>query len=454
MLETSPRSALLRNTLGAVLLAASFQGPALAADAPAPLRAPRVDYHQHLLSPEAARRDEEKPLPAIELPADLSRLLQRREQGWDDKAALADLYTEDSLLLDHDEHTWLHGRDAVTTYIGGRFARPYRITPVSYSLDGNLGTIVGYFTRGEGASSKHFGNVHLSLKKGSDGAWRIAAESPTFPGPVVREPLDAKQLVALLDEAGIERAVVLSTAYWFGSPLGKPVEDEHAKVKAENDWTAQQVALYPKRLVGFCSFNPLKDYAVEELERCSKDLHLVGLKLHFGNSGVDVKNPEHVEKLKQVFRAANRLRMPITAHLWTLDKAYGQKDAEIFLSQILPEAPDVPVQIAHMAGAGPGYNTDAAMKVYADAVEAGDPRTKNLYFDVATVITPNTSAEEAALVVQRMRQVGIQRILYGSDSAFGGNLTPRQNWGAFRGMLPLTDAEFQTIERNVMPYLR
>jgi predicted TIM-barrel fold metal-dependent hydrolase len=428
--------------------------PAESGASTAALQAPLVDYHQHLLSPEAARRDEEPPLPAVELPEDLSRLLHRREEGWNNKAALSDLYTEDSLLLNHDEHTWLHGRDAVTTYIGERFARPYRITPVSYSLDGSLGTIVGYLTRGEGATVKHFGNVHLSLKKGSDGAWRIAAESPTFPGPVTREPLDAKQLVALLDEAGIQRAVVLSIAYWYGSPLGKPVENEYEKVKAENDWTAQQVALYPTRLVGFCSFNPLKDYAVEELERCSKDLHLKGLKLHFGNSGVDVKNPEHVEKLKKVFRAANRLRMPITPHLWTLDKTYGQKDAEIFLNQILPEAPDVPVQIAHMAGAGPGYNTDEAMAVYADAVAAGDPRTKNLYFDVATVVTPATTAEEAALVVKRIHQVGIQRILYGSDAAFGGNLTPRQNWGAFRGMLPLTDAEFQTIERNVMPYLR
>src|SRR3954464_15874856 len=53
----------------------------------------------------------------------------------------------------------------------------------------------------------------LSCPDLSDGAWRIASETPTFPGPVIREPLDAKRLVALLDEAGIQRALVLSTAY-------------------------------------------------------------------------------------------------------------------------------------------------------------------------------------------------------------------------------------------------
>jgi hypothetical protein len=49
--------------------------------------------------------------------------------------------------------------------------------------------------------------------------------------------------------------------------------------------------------------------------------------------------------------------------------------------------------------------------------------------------------------------VGVGRILYGSDAAAGGNLRPREGWAAFR-RLPLTDAEFRTIARNVAPYLR
>jgi predicted TIM-barrel fold metal-dependent hydrolase len=439
-------------SIAAVLTLACAQGPALAAEEAGAVLVPAVDHHQHLLSPAGAKRDDDPPLPAVDLPGDLARLLRAREKGWNDKAALAGLYTEDSVLLDDREHGWIKGREAVAGYSSGRFARAYQVMPIAYAVEGSVGSISAYFTRGEGESLKRFGSVHLSLKKGGDGAWRIAAETPVFPGPAVREPLDARQLVAYLDEAGIRRAVVLSVAYWYGSPLGKPVEDEYTKVRAENDWTVAQVAQFPDRLVAFCSFNPLKDYALQEIDRCARDLHVKGLKLHFGNSGVDVKNPEHVEKLRRVFRAANERRLAIVAHLWTLDESYGRKDAEAFLSQILPEAPDVVVQIAHMAGGGPGW-TDSALEVYADAVAAGDPRTRNLYFDIATV-ADSQSGEDLKLLAKRIRQIGPRRILYGSDAAFGGRSTPRQEWGTFRGMVPLTEAELQTIAGNVAPYLK
>jgi hypothetical protein len=63
--------------------------------------------------------------------------------------------------------------------------------------------------------------------------------------------LTATRLVGYLDAAGIRGAVVLSVAYLFGSPSRK-VEDEYAKVRAENDWTAAETAKYPERLRAFC----------------------------------------------------------------------------------------------------------------------------------------------------------------------------------------------------------
>src|SRR5262249_23218660 len=83
--------------------------------------------------------------------------------------------------------------------------------------------------------------------------------------------LAADDLIKLLDQAGIRRAVVLSTAYQFGNPNRPAVENEYEKVKAENDWTSQQVARYSERLRGFCGVNPLKSYALDEIERCAKD---------------------------------------------------------------------------------------------------------------------------------------------------------------------------------------
>jgi hypothetical protein len=52
-----------------------------------------------------------------------------------------------------------------------------------------------------------------------------------------------------------------------------------------------------------------------------------------------------------------------------------------------------------------------------------------------------------------IRQVGTGRVLYGTDSAQGGNLRPRESWEAFKA-LPLTRDEFAKIANNVPPYLK
>lgn len=202
-----------------------------------------------------------------------------------------------------------------------------------------------------------------------------------FFGPAVTtlspgvEPITATELIVLLESAGIRRAVVLSVAYQFGNPNKSPIEDEYAQVKAENDWTSRQVARFPDRLLGFCSVNPLKDYALEEIARCAKDRRLhFGLKLHFGNSDVDLNNPKHVEQLRHVFSTANSLQMAVVVHMRssvTRKRPYGANEARIFLNEVLPAASDVPVQIAHLAGAG-GYDDPLVDQALASRVRRRD----------------------------------------------------------------------------------
>src|SRR5262249_10959165 len=202
--------------------------------------------------------------------------------------------------------------------------------------------------------------------------------------------INARDLIALLDAAGIQRALVLSMAYTWGKASRAPVANEYEHVKAENDWTAQQVAQYPDRLRAFCSFNPLKPYALEELARCSKGPQLhYGLKLHFGNSDVDLDNPNHVAQVRKVFKAANGYHMPIVVHLHTsIDnkRKYGADEARVFLNELLAAAPEVTVQIGHLAGAG-GYDaaTDSALSVFTDAIARHDSRMEKVWFDTTAV---------------------------------------------------------------------
>jgi len=278
--------------------------------------------------------------------------------------------------------------------------------------------------------------------------------SPALASLINGTPISAAELVQYLDEAGIKRAVVLSTAYSFSNPARK-VPNDAELVRADNDWTAEQVARYPDRLIGFCGINPLKDYALGELARCAKIPALArGVKLHFGNSFVEYHNPQHIEQVKRVFRAANGYGMAIVVHMRAnTSQKMGREEALVFLNELLPAAPDVTVQIAHMGGAGGVEPTifDEVLGVFVEAIAKADPRTKNLWFDV-TSVAANLTPANAARIVERIRQLGVQRILFGSDAPTPNNL-PRLTWAAFR-KLPLTDAEFRTIENNVAPYVR
>lgn len=280
-----------------------------------------------------------------------------------------------------------------------------------------------------------------------------------LPGAPESQTLNAADVIALLDKAGIQRALLLSVAYSWGNP-SRTIADEYTKVRAENDWNSAQAALYPKRLRVFCGVNPLRDYALAELERCAKDPNLKrGLKLHFGNSDVQLENPAHAEQLIRVFRAANKHRMTIVVHLRasiSKQRPYGPAQARVFLEQLLPLARNIDVQVAHLAGSGPGYDdppADEAMAFLASAIERRDPRTRRLWFDVAGCVDPKISPANAALVSKRIRQVGVKRILYGSDAAADPDRRPRESWAAFR-RLPLSEAEFNQIAKNVAPYLR
>ena len=267
----------------------------------------------------------------------------------------------------------------------------------------------------------------------------------------------AADLIAQLDAAGIGRAVVLSAAYIFEQPSRK-VDHSLEKIRRENDWTSREVAQFPDRLIGFCGLNPLKDYALDEMARCVRDPNLRrGLKLHFGNSVVDFHNSRHIEQVRRVFRAANDYRMAIVVHLHasvTERLPYGRDEALIFLNELMPAAPDVVVQVAHLAGAGPWEDegSQQAFAVLAEAVAKRDARTRLLYFDVTTLGAPATP-ETAQRWAEMIRQLGTQRVVFGSDASLS-TVTPGQAWIALRKLLPLTDDEFATIAANVPPYLR
>lgn len=268
------------------------------------------------------------------------------------------------------------------------------------------------------------------------------------------ERVDADALIALLDEADIGRAAVLSLAYQLGNP-DREVADERARVRAENDWTAAQVMRHPERLRGFCGVNPLRQYAIDEIARCARmDGVRTGLKLHFGNSDVDVIG-DHAQ-LCAVFAAANERGMVIVVHArpnFGRGRPYRREQAEAFL-RLLECAPDVPVQVAHLGSAG-NWNDpsiDAVIDTWSRAIAAHDPRVANVWFDVSGVAGLGDWADHRDRIARHLRAVGIDRLLFGADGT-PTLLRPRDAWTEFR-RLPLTAEEFTRIAANTAPWMQ
>ena len=274
--------------------------------------------------------------------------------------------------------------------------------------------------------------------------------------PIVKlPPRDGKALLAELDSAGIRKAVVLSVGYSFADER-KKLDDPDRLTREENDWTASQVAMSGGRLIGFCSANPLRAEALNELERCLGLPGMKGIKLHFGNAGVSLRDSSHAARIAGVFRLAERKDVGVLVHMRARGGTnYGAEDARLFLDRIAPQAPSIEIVVAHFGGAGPGYpdQSDSVMAVFGAAAERKDPRLRNMYFDVATIVTAESTPADGALVAKRVRQVGAGHVLYGSDlSPPGGSV--KAGWEIFRSHVPLTPAELRTIAGNVTRFAR
>lgn len=411
---------------------------------------PLVDAHQHMMSPTVMELTVREPSPLpVPVPAELKELLSAREGGVN-QANYAALFDSGAQVFAEEQGRWWRGEARILDAIGN-FGTGLRWVPTSFAVDGSAGYVAGVLSTGSGQDTHNF---VLGISKAADGRWRIASEMKQAVSPPTYAPsIDADKVIEALDDAGIRYGVVLSVAYWYGDP-DKTIEDRHAKTRAENDWVIAQTQRYPDRLIPFCGVNPIAEYALAELERCASIPAVRGIKVH-RNSKFDPSNPEHMEKLRQFFRAANAQKMPIVIHL--------RGATQLYIDHILPEAPDVPIQIAHM-GSGMG-----SLKLFADAIAAGKPGTKNLWFDWTQALPIEdlwmhgrpggriggpVAPEERAEMVALMRQVGLDRVLFGTDMPLPWNPSPRDWWRKTILTLPLTDDEIRNIADNVPPYLR
>lgn len=264
---------------------------------------------------------------------------------------------------------------------------------------------------------------------------------------IFTRPLTVDDLLTDMDAAGVQRALLMSTAYLAESPMMVPARSDAADlIRAANDFTVGLARSHPDRLTAFIGVNPLTPTALPEIAHWAEDPFAAGVKLHLTNSDVDLRDPVDVEALAGVFRAASVSGKTIMIHMRTRAEDYGAQDVRIFLEQVLPQAQGAPVMIAHSGGwGGLDDNTWAAMTGFAEALEQNPEAGRGLYFDLAQVFDAGTSDEDLARLVVLLRRIGIERFVTGSDWPFSGPLDGYLN-GAF-ARLPLTAAEQIVLRR-------
>lgn len=219
-------------------------------------------------------------------------------------------------------------------------------------------------------------------------------------------PATAGDLIEKMDAAGVNRAVVLSTAYMSALP-------DDASVSAENDFTAAQVAGYPDRLIGFCGINPLRPGALQEIDRCTARPGMRGLKLHLTGSELDVANDEHLAALTAVFDRAEQRDLPVLIHASNPIGLPLDSSGLTRFGAVVATHPKVRVAFAHSFSLLD--NQQLEWLIY--GIQQGVFNRQHLFIDVSASLSAFQDAplSERELMVWRLRKFGLDHVLFGSD---------------------------------------
>lgn len=194
-------------------------------------------------------------------------------------------------------------------------------------------------------------------------------------------------LLAYAQRMGIERLIV-----YMGYPFAADPSPE--EVRRQNDQVLEALAYAPDRVLGFVYLNPkyVKE-SLAELDRCVARGPMVGVKLW-----VAVRC--HERCLDSIMERATELKAPILQHTWS--KATGNLAGE-----------SVPEDLSRLAARHPRTSFIAA---HTGGEWESGIRAIRAAGNVTAEICGSDPA--AGMVEMAVRELGPQRVMYGSD--FGG----------------------------------
>ena len=214
--------------------------------------------------------------------------------------------------------------------------------------------------------------------------WDLHCHLSGVPGRTPEERLG--KLLEYADRLGVTRLCVHMGMDWSYDP-------EPEKLHRDNDAAWRAVAKYPDRAFGFVYLNPKHTQAsLQELDRCVRDGPMVGVKLWVA---MRCNAPE----LDPIIARATELRVLIFQHTWL--KITGNLPSEstpFDLAELAARHPHAMLVCGHSGGD------------WERGLRAIRPH-KNVYADLAG------GDPTAGLTEMAVREIGAERVLYGSDVA-------------------------------------
>ncbi len=209
-------------------------------------------------------------------------------------------------------------------------------------------------------------------------------------------PIPMEQVIAVMDHAGVDKAVILAEDY--SAVMGEPaVSNEEIRLIMDT---------VPERFIGFASVDPRNDNAVSELERAFRTLNLCGLKLNLSHLQM---SPDD-KRLEPLFKLCEKENKPVMFHSgfsWEPDSPskYGRP---ILYEDIAVQYPTLHFCLAHL---GWPWVDELSMLLL---------KYPNVYTDTATVFMDSPKNYYEQIFMKNMAPGWLQnnlmdKVMYGSN---------------------------------------
>ena len=239
----------------------------------------------------------------------------------------------------------------------------------------------------------------------------------------------------------------------FRLGLGLSEEEEERRAHAENLHVAREAARRPGTTGALVSVDPLRPWALRELERMRHEPGVIGAKVHLACAGFDFTDPEHLTRLERVVAWVEQADQVLLLHLDPQRRGTETDDVRRLLERVLGPHRDATVVIAHLGGSG-GFGpwtqaVLATLTTWLDDEAAGGHPRPGVLVDLSAVPmiresegVPPTSEEELAALAPALRRLGLERVLFGSDFPV---FDPREHARFLRERSGLGEAELAPI---------